>query len=443
MGQHYAGPAPLQCFFNNGDNFYVALDSANFHEGSTATGKIGFNLTNNCPPITVYITIMGYERVMWRRRVRRGKSTRVVTYRDHALACNQRFVVMQSAQSFLPGQYSYPFTFQVPAGIPGTYGHESGYHSNRAECSVTYMLYAELVLNDVQPGQQGMIGRSMCPIVIMQQARTPYNYNMEANITNKVTTWCCCNKGNVGVNCTFEKDVVRIDEAVTMRFNIDNSNSKIGIKTVKAVLKRKLFLKTNSGLSTYRETNMITLPLPGCDKEQKIDEKIVRFDLSVARDIGTPANLGAALAEFAGKIQQTCNGSLITCQYELHIIAEVDGCVCCENQPFVYAPIEILAPERVLVFQQVVYQVPEGYDPSQGPPPEGQPAYGAPAYGQPAGPAPDGQNPQLQYGAPPGGYQIQPAPQDNGEMPVKPSGTQKLAQKRVDDTPMEQNSEDV
>lgn len=98
---------------------------------------------------------------------------------------------MRSEQSFLPGQYAYPFTFQVPVGIPGTYAHASGYHSNRAECSVTYTCYAELVMNQAGPGTNGMIGRAMCPIMIMQQARTPYNYGMEANIDKKVTTWCC------------------------------------------------------------------------------------------------------------------------------------------------------------------------------------------------------------------------------------------------------------
>ena len=70
---------------------------------------------------------------------------------------------------------------------------------------------------------------------------------------------------------------------------------------------------------------MITLPLPGCEAGAKIDEKVVNFDLNLARDIGTPAGLGGALGEFVGKIQQTCNGTLITVSYELYIIAQVNG----------------------------------------------------------------------------------------------------------------------
>lgn len=130
-------------------------------------------------------------------------------------------MVLQSQESFVPGQYSYPFAFTVPAGIPGTYAHGSGHHSNRAECTVTYSLYAEICVNQPGPNTSGMLGRSMCPIVIMQQARTPYNYNMPANIDKKVTTWCCCDKGTVTVKCIFEKDVVRMDESVHMTFEID------------------------------------------------------------------------------------------------------------------------------------------------------------------------------------------------------------------------------
>lgn len=66
MGEVYSGPQPLQCFFNYGDYFTVSLENANYHEGNQASGKIDFTLNKPCPSISVYITIMGYESVMWR-----------------------------------------------------------------------------------------------------------------------------------------------------------------------------------------------------------------------------------------------------------------------------------------------------------------------------------------------------------------------------------------
>jgi len=360
---------------------------------------------------------------------------------------------MQTNESFLPGNYSYPFSFQVPTGIPGTYAHDSGYGVNKKTCSVTYTLYAELIING---GGSDLIGRSGCPIVIMQQARTPYNYDMDANITNKVTTWCCIDRGNVGVKCKFEKDVVRMDESVSMRFSIDNKQCKAKLSQVEAILKRKLFLRCKNGMTTFKEDNMIKLPLPGCEAGGEVEEKIVKFDLNLAQDHGTPANLAGALGEFAGKIQGTCNGQLITVSYELHVIAKVDGCMCCSTHPFVYAPIEILAPERVLVFTQEIYApVPieqVGVQPLTtgvplNTPQQVMPAAtphqvvptGYPPQDVPPAPVPDGTNQQVQYGSP--GFTAQQYKVPVGAKPVKGT-TQKLEQKAANDASLAM-SEDV
>lgn len=67
----------------------------------------------------------------------------------------------------------------------------------------------------------------------MQKARTPYNYNVEYAVNKAVKTWCCCPKGNVDFKCTFEKDVVRIDESVMMRFSIDSTNFGTAISNIR------------------------------------------------------------------------------------------------------------------------------------------------------------------------------------------------------------------
>ena len=85
MGQGVSGPSNLNTFFKYGQGFIAKLDAANFHEGSQATGNISFTLDRNTPALSVYISIIGYERVMWKRRVRRGKRTRIITYKDHHL----------------------------------------------------------------------------------------------------------------------------------------------------------------------------------------------------------------------------------------------------------------------------------------------------------------------------------------------------------------------
>ena len=73
---------------------------------------------------------------------------------------------------------------------------------------------------------------------------------------------------------------------------------------------------------------MIVVPAKGCQKGTKTEQDyIVVIDMSSAVDKGTPAKLIGALGEFAGRIQQNCNGSLINCSYELHVSAEMDGTI--------------------------------------------------------------------------------------------------------------------
>lgn len=117
-----------------------------------------------------------------------------------------------------------------------------------------------------------------------------------------------------------------MDESVIVKFTADLSNCKADVLTLDCELKRLLTLRTKSGYETSRITNMICLPVNGVQAGEKIEhEKVVQFDLNYALDLGTPANLTGALGDFAGKIQQTCNGQLVNCSYELHVTADIDG----------------------------------------------------------------------------------------------------------------------
>jgi hypothetical protein len=186
-------------------------------------------------------------------------------------------------------------------------------------------------------------------------------------------------------------------------------------------------------MSRYLEDDLITLPITGCKPGEKIDEKVVQLDLRNARDSGTPSIIEGSLAEFAGKIQQTCNGRLIDVTYELHITAVMNGCVCCDSYPFVLLPIEILAPERVMVFEAYypvqANQPVEGKEYAGGVPATGYPQYQNAGY--PQAPSPYPQNPQLQYAG-------APASQLNGAVQTKEPKNH-LNQKSVDETPADEN----
>lgn len=390
----------LNTYFNGGTYFNIQLDFANFHEGSMCTGTINFQLTQPQPFLEVYVAIQGHEYVRWYEQRSSGtgehRRTYTVTITDMMECCNQRFMVMKAPNSFAPGQYSYPISFQLPVGLPGSYVHQSGVGNNSIQCSVSYNLYCELQNGSAQ------IGRAVCPIVIMQQPRTPFNHDVPIEITKAVKTWCCCAKGNVNVKAIFEKDVVRMNETVAMRFNADLSMCKVDVIALKAVLKRNLTLRTRQGNHNYRINPMITVPSKGVRAGDKSEDIVAIFDLSKATDLGTPSYLTGSLGEFAGKIQQTCNGTLVSCTYELQVMAEIDGTICCDQNPTAALPVEILAPEKMIAFFAVIPMEAQPVDPMAGM------AVAPDAYGQ--APAPEYAPAPGYAPAPAPGYAVAPSP---------------------------------
>ena len=158
---------------------------------------------------------------------------------------------MSSVDSFLPGQYSYPFSFKLPAELPGTYVHKGGFLSGIKKCSCTYYLYCELL------NGHSMIGRSSCPIVIMQQARIRCRYDIPDKIQGPVTTWCCCHMGIVSIKSVLEKNVIRMNETVSMRLNADLTHCKVDVRSLTIYLKRNLFLRTSSGKSKSKKDRIM------------------------------------------------------------------------------------------------------------------------------------------------------------------------------------------
>lgn len=336
-----SGPT-LNQFFNSGDNFGITLDGANYVEGSKVTGSFGFNLTKDVGPIDVHCVLVGQEQITFvkKRIVRNNMGTDKMD--GQTLCCNHKALVMQSNESFSAGNYSYPFQFDVPEGIPGTYGHKQGeiitYDLSYINCQ--YFLYIELNTS----GQGGhLIGRAASPITIMQRPRSPIQQNVVGNISKTMRS-CCVSKGNININCTLSKDAASFDEGVNITYSVDNSGGKQDITKLVVVLERNLLFRNNSGNQKEKINNVLMSELPGCGAGQMINDQMVNIDLRQSKDPGTSDHLTAELGEFAGMTQQSCNGNLFECSYTLSVIAQTGSSL--SGSPKVVYPITIYAPDR-------------------------------------------------------------------------------------------------
>ena len=126
-------------------------------------------------------------------------------------------MILQSTDSFMPGQYSYPFSFQLPTGIPGTYVYENRGTIDITKASITYSLNCELF------DGSGMVCNSSCPIAVMEKAKRQDNYDVLEEVDETLTTGCCYEQGqgNVKIKAIFEKDQVKMNEALSVRISCD------------------------------------------------------------------------------------------------------------------------------------------------------------------------------------------------------------------------------
>ena len=88
----------------------------------------------------------------------------------------------------------------------------------------------------------------------------------------------------------------------------------------------------------------------GCEKKTTKNDIKVEMDLTKSMDPGFPMVLAGDLGQFAGKVQQNCNGTLINCSYDLQVTAQMDGSMLCAKNPTASIPIEIIAPDKNLAF---------------------------------------------------------------------------------------------
>lgn len=165
-------------------------------------------------------------------------------------------------------------------------------------------MYTELVPG-LSPGTAGeVVGRTSCPIIIMQKPRNAVKHDLVANGSGKITSWCCIGRGEVRIKCTFEKDILAMDEGISMKYQIDNSKCKNTVKQVMVALQRKIILKMRDGMVNSEIQYLKKVPMLGCKPGVVMDEQTFRLDLEGIQDLGAPQELQGDMNEFSGKLQQ-------------------------------------------------------------------------------------------------------------------------------------------
>jgi hypothetical protein len=95
---------------------FVTLGKRVYYAGEMVEGAVHLNCLEERPYRSVSIIIRGKERVMWSEQY--GQTTVVYTNKRETYDCWMELVSF--SKGILPGHYTYPFSFLLPANLPST-----------------------------------------------------------------------------------------------------------------------------------------------------------------------------------------------------------------------------------------------------------------------------------------------------------------------------------
>jgi len=122
--------------------------------------------------------------------------------------------------SLPPGQYQFPFSFQLPDNIPGSFDlTQSGYSAR-----VRYSLAAILVTN----ARNNL--KHKTDLIVSQRPELT-NYNLPASSTQKVCM-LCIPKGQCSMECNFQSDTYKPGDRAFVFCQTDNTRCSAPINTL-------------------------------------------------------------------------------------------------------------------------------------------------------------------------------------------------------------------
>jgi hypothetical protein len=228
----------------NGNSIRVETDRGLYQPGDMVNGFVHASILQPFNSDGVYIKAKGFERVAWtethHRSVQNSDGThRTETYHEHLRDQNTFFKVQNQLYNFPggvapAGQYSFPFAFQLPLGLPGSFsdnalpknGSAMRVYKVKGVMHVRGMLKTNLkhtqILNVNEPLNKAIVG-------------------MIVEDTRNVTKCCCIGKGQATIKASLNKDCFIPGEQAMVIAELKNASSS-QLPSMKLKLKREMYM---------------------------------------------------------------------------------------------------------------------------------------------------------------------------------------------------------
>jgi hypothetical protein len=318
--------------FKKSNFIFLKTDRADYVAGQEVKGNVFVNINSPISCNGIFLTLQGHETTEWAesktRQVPDGRDQNgheryrtehyVVNHRgDHTIIKSRNMLYNLAGQKLVPGQYTFPFVFRLPAGIPGTFR----YHEHKTTAIVAYHVEVEA---DAKEWFSDVTHRQPLTIYPMLQAEVKA---VREQRTANVMVCCCINKGAATMTVHFDKNCYVPGEVCRIICEAQN-NSTVDFNAIKVKVYRQLTLRA-MGHQHRDNRELVHQLFPGVKAgAQDVGEK--------ARQV--PVQLGDSMG---GLFVPETNGRLVDCKYW----AEVEFDIPYAPDISIRLPLTIYAPQ--------------------------------------------------------------------------------------------------
>ena len=336
-----------------GNSVYVNLSLPVVAPGSLVQGEIYLNILTPTNFSGVSLKVSGKERVYWVEDRTKNEPYTERVFRDgqYHTVHGTRSVVVQVPVSgvrkvfkveigimnggiLMQGQYTVPFSFVLPSGIPGSFSLAGTHRGHPYNCSVAYRVKALVRV----PGLFKSNLRYAAPLTVIQPPPS-FSTSIVASASADVVKWCCINKGRAELSFHCAKDSFTPGEPVQIvASGVNNSTAQLARLTIK--LRRNLQLVSNCGRTLTIEETITERIYPGLEPHTSIQNSLMGLEV--------PHNA-----------PQQCVGSSIRCIYSVRVSGKVKWGrdVVCSAPAFIYQRVfAIEAPQYSPTWQPQMMQ---------------------------------------------------------------------------------------
>lgn len=218
----------------------LRLDDKTFTAGSPVTGRVYLNVTKEQQAGGLHLSLVGeeYSQIVHEEhdssssghRDFSSSTTHRETDRATASLVNMDVILTTFPSSKIaPGQYEFPFEWELPAHLPGTMYCAKG----DSHCEIRYRIDAYLDQHTSFGQAPYSATQAVCVVAKSNPPRTSTAIVMDPEVVRIKS--CCFDSGRVALGFDVDKTVVAPDDVVKIGFSGSN-DSKVEIPTLRARL---------------------------------------------------------------------------------------------------------------------------------------------------------------------------------------------------------------